>query len=101
MANQSEPMEPSSEHDDALTNESRMLARALGQQYSDWDREQLVQSASYANDVLPEIRRLAGYKDSGTGTYWVGPDDPDEMEALYWRADDLLDIFWEGYDGRA
>jgi hypothetical protein len=32
------------------------------------------ESAHYANHVGPELRRLAGYEDSGMGTYQVQPD---------------------------
>jgi len=54
-----------------------------------------VQSADYANAVLPELRRLAGCKDiGGVGTYTVCSD---EQIDLY---HELIDKYWEGvYDG--
>jgi hypothetical protein len=67
----------------------------LGKQYTDWDEEQLSQSAEFANNIAPEIRELAGYTDVGTGTFREVPlgkdDEIIELENTLW------DVFWGGY----
>jgi hypothetical protein len=50
------------------------------------------ESAHYANVVAPELRRLAGYEDSGTGCYSF---EPGREHAR--RFDSLLDSFREGF----
>jgi len=54
-----------------------------------------VQDADYVNNVLPELRRIAGYEDAGMGTYTVVPEGKNEnrLDTLY---DDLVAAFWEG-----
>lgn len=71
-----------------------MEAYNLGVSYSEWDREQLVQSAEMANDIMPDIRRLAGYEDDGTGTYTDAINFEDD---LMFNEDELMDDFWAGY----
>lgn len=50
------------------------------------------QSAHYANNVLPTLRQLAGYEDSGHGTYQNPPND----EAPY-LLNELVVTFIDGY----
>lgn len=53
-----------------------------------------IQSADYSNFVLPELRRLAGCKDTGVGTYTICSDE--SMELFH----ELVDEYWKGvYDG--
>lgn len=58
--------------------------------------EHYVQSAQYANHILPELRELAGYEDTtGAGTYTRRPND--EATHLY---EEIVNEFWEGvYQG--
>jgi len=62
--------------------------------YSFW-QENTTQYSDYANDTLPEFRRLAGCKDSmGVGTY---TDCTEEQDFL---VQDLVDKYFEGaYEG--
>ncbi len=53
------------------------------------------QTADYANNVLPELRKLAGYKDSGYGTYRIPPEDRESETSELYR--ELIDMFWEGF----
>ncbi len=71
-------------------------AKQLGEQYSDWSQIQLTQSAEMANDLAPEIRRLAGYDDIGTGTYTSIPLHKD-MEEIQENETELWDIFWDSF----
>lgn len=93
MANQS-VADRSSEHSDAL-----LEAMELGQQYSDWSREQLTQSAEFANDIAPTIRRLAGRVDEGgMGTYQGYPsEDEEDMDILGWYENELFEAFYKGF----
>jgi regulator of RNase E activity RraB len=52
--------------------------------------DNLSQTDYYANGVLPELRKLAGYKDHGVGTYTDG----DEEEG--WNLEELHDEYDEG-----
>ena len=77
-------------------------AHELGADYFEWDEDQLVQSAEYANDVLPSLRSMAGYQDNRMGTWTVVPRvsgmEPDAVEdELSGSLDELLGSFWEGY----
>ena len=47
------------------------------------------QTAEYANHILPELRKMAGYADNGKGTYTIEGD-----EFLY---QELVDQFWIGF----
>lgn len=49
------------------------------------------QSADWANNVLPALRRIAGCTDSGHGTYRECP------EPAHFMVNDLVDHFWRGY----
>ncbi len=72
--------------------ESKRQAKQLGKDYSDWDDEMLSQSAEMANVLAPEIRRLAGYKDSmGVGTYTDGGEEEG------WNEEELGEIFWDSF----
>lgn len=77
-------------------------AHDLGADYSEWDEDQLVQSAEYANDVLPTLRSLAGYSDNKYGT-WTdvptvrGMTDEEIEEELNGNVEELLESFWDGY----
>lgn len=79
------------------SQEAKMEAYNLGVSYSEWDREQLTQSAEFANDIAPDIRRLAGYEDfSGIGTYRDdGENDPDDLS---YNEEELFEDFWAGYE---
>lgn len=72
-------------------------ADTLGSNYGEWDEDQLAQSAELANDIAPEIRRLAGYVDHGMGTYTDTPPgvEPDEIT---WIEEDLWQAFKAGYE---
>jgi len=81
-------------------------AYEMGAAYSGYDRDQLVQSAEYANDVLPEVRSMAGFTDTGPGTYRELPEvggmtDDQVEEELEATAEELLDTFWDGFDSAA
>jgi len=55
--------------------------------------EGLTQSADYANNTLPDLRRMAGYKDRiGAGTYTRF-----DTEEQYHNYLELVDRFEEGY----
>ncbi len=72
--------------------ESKRKAKQLGKDYSDWDDEMLSQSAEMANVLAPEIRELAGYKDSmGTGTYTDGGEEEG------WNEEELWEVFWDSF----
>ncbi len=71
--------------------DSKQQAKQLGKDYSHWDDEQLSQSAEMANNLAPEIRYLAGYKDDGTGTYTHGG------EEEQWNEEELWEIFWDSF----
>jgi len=53
--------------------------------------ESLTQSARYANFILPQLRKLAGFEDSGTGTYGEGD------EENYYNLEEMYDEFFEGF----
>ena len=77
-------------------------AHELGADFSEWDEDQLVQSAEYANDVLPTLRSYAGYSDNKYGT-WTDVPEVDGMteeeaeEELSGNVEELLEAFWDGY----
>jgi hypothetical protein len=50
------------------------------------------ESARWANIVAPQLRELAGYEDSGVGTYSQIPDD-----SVVHRREHLVDYFGQGY----
>lgn len=86
--------------------EAKGEALSLGRDYGDWDEDQLSQSAEMANNISPELRRLAGYEDSGTGTYTELPDvdgmkDSAIEDEISANVDDLFEAFWEGHAQRA
>jgi len=61
--------------------------------YSNYEENE-VQSANYSDFVLPELRRLAGCKDTGVGTYTICSE---EAASLF---HELVDKYWEGvYNG--
>ncbi len=71
---------------------AKLEAKRMGRDYSDWDDEQLSQSAEMANVLAPEIRRLAGYKDpGGMGTYTSGGEEEG------WNEEELWEIFWDSF----
>jgi len=49
-------------------------------------------SARWANIVAPQLRELAGYEDSGVGTYTQVPDD-----SVVHTREHLVDYFGQGY----
>lgn len=71
-------------------------AREDGQKVSDLEEisagfmDNYTQYDSYANSILPDLRALAGCKDSGVGTYG---DCTEEQDFI---VDDLVNKFWEG-----
>jgi hypothetical protein len=71
---------------DADTTEEELLRLA------DTGVSHFTESARYANVVAPELRRLAGYEDSGMGTYQVQPDREHADRFSY-----LFDSFREGF----
>ena len=75
------------------TEDARNMGREIGEY---WDEEPLIQSAEWANDHMPELRAMAGFSDSGYGTYNMVPEDADEDE-LQWNLEELLEAFWEGF----
>lgn len=61
--------------------------------YSNFEENE-VQSANYSNFTLPELRRIAGCKDLGYGTYTICSE---EQTTVY---HELVDRYWEGvYQG--
>lgn len=73
-----------------IEEEAENEEEALEVIYRGWDG--YTQGAHYANTVLPNLRRLAGYEDSGHGTYQVCPDEQTSQ-----RHSDLVDSFREGW----
>jgi len=53
---------------------------------------QHTESALYANVVLPELRRMAGFEDTGPGTYTRAPSDD-----VQHRLDGLVSYYEDGY----
>jgi len=50
------------------------------------------ESARWANIIAPQLRELAGYEDSGVGTYSQVPDD-----SVVHTREHLVDYFGQGY----
>ena len=57
-------------------------------------KEGIVQSADYANNTLPRLRELAGYKDDGTGCFRETPRDVSRA-ILDLRLEDIASILDE------
>lgn len=53
--------------------------------------DSITQSASWSNHTLPELRKMAGFRDSGAGTYQIGGEENQRM------LDALIDSYWEGF----
>lgn len=58
-------------------------------------RDGFTQSASWANNYLPRFREMAGFEDSGPGTY-TQESTAGKQEFL----DALIDAFWRGFRNR-
>ena len=59
-----------------MLKEQEVIEYAQEFTFSNWESfENWKQYAEYSNDVLPNIRRIAGFQDSGIGTYTLYPDD--------------------------
>lgn len=65
------------------------------------DLEGFRSGAEYANHVLPSLRALAGFEDSGYGTYQEGGEiaivdeanlDDDPIQGASWTASDYLNV---------
>lgn len=71
-------------------------AYVMGKDYGNWDADQFIQSDVAANVVGPDLRELAGFKDSGMGTYteYEPPNDGNELDE---RLSALWDEFWRGF----
>ena len=58
------------------------------------DMDGYTSGARYANIILPELRAMAGYQDSGKGTWFeLTGEARDEVPYIY---DELIDAFFEG-----
>ena len=56
--------------------------------------EGITQSSEYANSILPDLRSMAGFKDSGYGTYRDGG------EEEQFKLNELVNKYWEGFSER-
>lgn len=54
--------------------------------------EHMTESARWCHHILPDLRAVAGYDDSGMGTYTLDPDDE-----CHYRLDELTDAYRCGY----
>lgn len=78
--------------------EREQQARTLGQQFGPFEAENFdyfTDTATYANVVLPRLRELAGFDDSGVGTHTVDrtivATDDRHSEPFEVNASDVLD----------
>lgn len=61
-------------------------------QLADESLSQFKSTARWANIIAPQLRELAGYEDSGVGTYTQVPDD-----SVVYTREHLVDSFGQGY----
>lgn len=76
-----------------------------GEETEEFTFEPFTQSAEWANTILPRLRAMAGYSDSGYGTYTeentvlVTSEDPSAERESRYLFDELVDMYRNGaYD---
>ncbi len=57
----------------------------------------LTQSAEYANSILPELRKMAGFEDSGIGTFREVPYGDSDDHKLSQIHSELVTAYHEGF----